>query len=90
MKGKHIFFALGLSLTLGLGVGAAVRAYQQQPSKRTEALSAGDTVYLNPGVWTYSDPRYEIYSFDNNDVAKGWVTMNEVTGTDLFYDAIPT
>lgn len=89
MKAKHIFFALGLSLTMGLGVFAAALSAKREV-RQSDALAAGDTVYLNPGVWTYASPRFEIYSFDDNDVAKGWVTMDEVTGKDYYSAVIPT
>ena len=46
MKGKHIFFALGLSLVLGVGAAAALSSIKEEV-KPTEAVSSTALYFVN-------------------------------------------
>ncbi len=51
MKGKHVFFALGLSFLMGLGALAAAGANRNREMQKADAatMNNGDTVYLDFG-----------------------------------------
>ena len=86
MKGKSIFLALGLSLTMGLGAAAALHGVKE--IKRAEAEAS--TVYLKPGVWNSTgNPVFAAYVWGGS--GDHWYQMTQyATNTDYFKASIDT
>ena len=75
---KGLIFAT--TLALALSVGVAVGAHQTKAA-RVEALSGGDTVYLDPGVWDTDNAWYAVYTYGS---AENWVKMDKVAGENIY------
>lgn len=76
---KGLIFAT--TLAMALGVGVAVGAHQAKAPVKAEAISGGDTVYLDPGVWSADNAWFALYTFGS---AENWVKMEPVGGTGVY------
>lgn len=85
MKGKNVFFALGLSLVMGVGVAAAVaNSNGQLKEARAEIWRENPTIYFIPSAnWAGDDAGFKMNYYDNNTY-KGKISLSD---TGVEYDS---
>ena len=77
---------LSTSLALLLGVGVAVGAHQSEKAMEAKALSGGDTVYLDPGVWAADNAWFAAYTYGK---AEKWVKLESDSESGYYAATLP-
>lgn len=86
---KGLIFATTLAMMLGVGV--AVGAHQEKAPVKTEAVAAGEKVYLLPNAdWKSAGARFAVYSWSGESSNQTWTNMTAETGTDYYKATIPS
>ena len=86
---KRLILTACLAFAMGLGVAVGAH-HASSPVRSTDALAAGDEIYLEPNSnWKEANARFAVYTWKGEDQNITWTDMTAVAGTNYYKATLP-
>ena len=89
MKAKNVFTIMGLSFAMGVAALFGRTFVPKEEPVRSEALAAGDTIYLQPNAnWKQASAKFAVYTWKGTDSNQTWTMMSVDADESNYYSAV--